>query len=443
MNKVYIFAILALFAIVPTPAHAVRIGNIMDPLCLFSWRDGCKDNVNIDNSINNSFNVNSNVNSPGGVVTGNTGAINTGGNTNPNPNPNPTPVYNTLYVSCSPSTYSAYINDVVTWSATASGGSGAYTFEWSGTNLGSSGGSSVSTRYGSSGSKYATVTVRSGTQTATQSCGYVYVRQDNTYYDNNYDYNYNYNYNYDNYNNYYNFSVQCYPDITRTSVGSYVTWRAYVTGGSGYYEYSWSGTEGLYGTNISATYPYSRTGTKYASVTVRSANRSVTHACGTVVIDDGYYSNVNTNVYGGGLAISCSPSVNYTKTGSVVTWTAYPTGGNGAYTYSWSGSDGFSGAQNSVSTIYKNAGSKYAVVTVYSAGQSKSIGCGTVAVSKPAGASTNTISKPNPVKPIVNTNNDAVNTTFNAFAQVPWSFVMILIILILFVTVLYLVISKK
>lgn len=445
MNKVYILAIVAIVAFFPHPAQAVRIGNIFDPLCLFSWRDGCKDNTTIDNSINGSFNVNSNVNSPGGVVSGNTNNTNTG---TPTTNPHPYPGTNTLYVSCSPSTYSAYINDLVTWSASASGGTGTYTYEWSGTNIGSTGGSSVSTRYGSSGSKYASVTVRSGTQTASQSCGYVYVRQnDNYYYDNNYDYNYNYNYdynryNYDNYYNYYNFSVQCYPDVTRTSVGSYVTWRAIVSGGSGYYEYSWSGTEGLYGTNISATYPYSRTGTKYASVTVRSANRSVSQSCGTVIVDDGYYSNVNSNVYGGNLSVSCSPSVAYAKTGAVVSWTAYPVGGNGVYTYSWSGSDGFTGAQKSVSTSYQTIGSKYAVATVSSAGQNASIGCGTVTVSKTSTVKAPAIKKPTQA-PIVNTGNDTVNTSFNAFAQVPWMFVMMIIILILFVTVLYLVVSKK
>ena len=78
MNKVYILALVAMFTLIlPQPAQAVRIGNIMDPLCLFSWRDGCKDTVNIDNSINDSFNtnINSNVNSPGGVVSDNNSTI--------------------------------------------------------------------------------------------------------------------------------------------------------------------------------------------------------------------------------------------------------------------------------------------------------------------------------------------------------------------------------
>jgi hypothetical protein len=161
-----------------------------------------------------------------------------------------------------------------------------------------------------------------------------------------------------------------------------------------------------------------------------------------VIVDDGYYSNVNSNVYGGNLSVSCSPSVAYAKTGAVVSWTAYPVGGNGVYTYSWSGSDGFTGAQKSVSTSYQTIGSKYAVATVSSAGQNASIGCGTVTVSKTSTVKASTIKKPTQA-PIVNTGNDTVNTSFNAFAQVPWMFVMMIIILILFVTVLYLVVSKK
>ncbi|HVB20168.1 MAG TPA: hypothetical protein VNF51_02730 [Candidatus Paceibacterota bacterium] len=61
--------------------------------------------------------------------------------------------------ACTGSPTPAYINQSVTWSATASGGSGSYTYSWTGTDGLSGTSSSVSKAYTTSGLKYATTTV--------------------------------------------------------------------------------------------------------------------------------------------------------------------------------------------------------------------------------------------------------------------------------------------
>ena len=54
-----------------------------------------------------------------------------------------------------------------------------------------------------------------------------------------------------------------------------------------------------------------------------------------------YYPPVN---YYQPLTVSCSANTASGNTGSAVTWSAYASGGNGSYTYSWTGSDGIYGS---------------------------------------------------------------------------------------------------
>lgn len=438
MNKVYILAILALFALIPTPAHAVRVGNILDPLCLFSWRDGCKDEINIDNSIDGSFNVNSNVNSPGGVVTDNVGTVNYNTNTSTGNNGGNNNYDSDLYVSCNPDDSYVETDERVRWSAYASGGTGSYQYSWSGSEGLSGSGSSASIEYDNDGTKTASVRISSGSKSVTRSCGSVHVEDDRDNYYNDDDYDYYDSYSYD------RPSVYCYPDITYTTTNERVIWRAYASGGNGRYSYTWTGTDGLRGSSEGISRQYDRSGTKSASVTVRSNGRSTSASCGSVSITGGSYQNyAPAPVYQTGLAASCSPSLTYAKVGAVVTWTVYPTGGNGVYSYIWSGSDGFSGSQKSVVTSYRSTGPKYATVSVYSAGKTTTISCGTTNIS-----SATTVKKPIVKKPIIKPDAPIVKVTpdttdFNVYGEVPWMFVMIIVIAVLFVTVMYLLISKK
>ncbi len=75
------------------------------------------------------------------------------------------------------------------------------------------------------------------------------------------------------------------------------------------------------------------------------------------------------------LSATCSVSPTSAITGAAVTWTAVPSGGTGAYTYSWSGTDGISGSSISISPSYASPGSKTASVLVTSGSQSTSFAC--------------------------------------------------------------------
>jgi hypothetical protein len=75
------------------------------------------------------------------------------------------------------------------------------------------------------------------------------------------------------------------------------------------------------------------------------------------------------------LSVTCSPDSTTKTTGVGVTWTAHPTGGNGIYEYSWSGSNGLVGSTQSVTWTYNNEGVQTAQVSVASGGQSATATC--------------------------------------------------------------------
>lgn len=76
-----------------------------------------------------------------------------------------------LSASCSVSPSSGYVGDSLTWTATPSGGTGSYTYVWSGTDGLTGTASTVSKIYNTAGTKSASVTVTSGTQSVIASCG--------------------------------------------------------------------------------------------------------------------------------------------------------------------------------------------------------------------------------------------------------------------------------
>jgi hypothetical protein len=76
-----------------------------------------------------------------------------------------------LQIACFPDKVSARVGASVTWAIEAIGGSGNFTYAWTGSEGLSSNQSSVITTYGTTGQKSATVTVTSNGQTITQACG--------------------------------------------------------------------------------------------------------------------------------------------------------------------------------------------------------------------------------------------------------------------------------
>jgi len=69
-------------------------------------------------------------------------------------------------------------------------------------------------------------------------------------------------------------SVSCSVSTTTPTVGGTVTWSSNVSGGTGSYTFSWSGTEALAGASGSVSKAYTTTGIKTASVSIASGGSS-------------------------------------------------------------------------------------------------------------------------------------------------------------------------
>jgi hypothetical protein len=107
-------------------------------------------------------------------------------------------------------------------------------------------------------------------------------------------YPYQYQYPYYPYQNYYYnpLNVSCHANTYSTNVGGYVTWSAYASGGAGYYNFNWGGSEYVPSINSSSvSVQYQTPGTKYVWVTVSSGGQTKNVSCGTVQVNGYYYQN--------------------------------------------------------------------------------------------------------------------------------------------------------
>lgn len=161
--------------------------------------------------------------------------------------------------------------------------------------------------------------------------------------------------------------ASCTANPTSANTNQTVNWYATATGGIGSYTYSWSGTDGLSGSNQTVSKSYSSAGSKTGTVTVTSGSETKTVNC---------FTNVNTPQTPS-LYVSCQPNYYSANTNQTITWSANANGGTGSYTYSWSGTDGLSGSGQSVSRNYPYTGTKTATVTVNSGDKSASATCNT------------------------------------------------------------------
>ena len=376
------------------------------------------------------------------------------------PSYTPPPTYPTsyapLYISCYSQPLTANAGNTVVWTSSVSGGTGSYNYSWSGSNGVMGNGSSVSTVYYSAGTYSAYLTVTSGGQTQSINCS-----NSVTVYGNNYNNNNNYNYNYN--NNYNPIQVSCVSNVTNTNVGSPVTWSANVYGSNGgyyNYTYTWSGTDGVYGYNQSISTTYNSPGYKTASVTVTANGQTVTQACTNSVNVTGYQTNYNNGNYynsysdnNNGLNIGCYADPATASVNQPVTWSVEVTGGAAPYTYSWSGSGGLTGNESTITKYYSTSGSKSAVVSVTSAdGKTGTHACSNAVAVRGIGGnggSNGSISSGQNG----NNNNAATSTNSNqtnsqpaaalfSLQNVPWGWIAVLIILVLFATILYLVFNR-
>jgi hypothetical protein len=264
--------------------------------------------------------------------------------------------------------------------------------------------------------------------------------------------------------------VSCTSNASYGTVGQPIGWTAYVTGGSGYNTtYTWTGTDGMYGNGQSVYFTYNTPGYKTASVTVYSNGQSTTQNCSSSVsITGGYYAQpvyqqpvyqqptpvyqqpvYQQPIYGsqGGLDVACYADPNATRVDQPVTWTAEATGGYAPYSYSWSGSGSLSGSAATVIKYYGSTGVKTATVTVTSAdGRTSTRTCSNTVTIRGNGATVPVVQPPvqqPPVQQPVTTNGNALSAaSLFSLSNIPWGWVSVLVILILFVTVLYLLFNK-
>lgn len=130
--------------------------------------------------------------------------------------------------------------------------------------------------------------------------------------------------------------------------------------------------------------PNSLTGIANSGITTGNLTASETYIVSCVGPGGSATDNVIVNISGSSLTASCSVSPVSALAGESVTWTAYPEGGTGSYSYSWSGTNGLSGDIKSVTPTYTSAGTKSASVTVTSGVQSVTALCASsVVVSLP------------------------------------------------------------
>lgn len=346
-----------------------------------------------------------------------------------------------LDVSCYSNPTTARVGDTVTWLTSVHGGNGSYYYSWTGTDGLSGVGSSVSMVYTNPGYKNATLTVVSGNQTVARNCNST-----------------------TNVTGTYNNPPTYYPPTTyyqalavscsASNVGTYgnqnsVTWGAYATGGSGAYSYSWTGTDGLYGSGQTLYFSYVNPGTKYGTVTVYSNGQSVTQNCAAGVTVGNIYpvsyqpvTYYNNDASNQGLNIGCYSDPATIHADQPVTWAAEVTGGIAPYTYVWTGSDNLTGTGATVVKTYSTLGEKNAIVTITSAdGKTGTRSCtNTLAV---RGTNINNTVAVN-TTPVVTPNNGNSLSAASLFSlgNVPWGWIAILIILLLFATVLYLIFNK-
>ncbi len=243
-----------------------------------------------------------------------------------------TPTPQPLSASCTVNPSNVSVGGYLNWGASASGGTGSYSYSWSGTDGLYGNASSVSRSYFTAGTKTGTVTVTSGSQSVSRTCSGVVTS----------------NYVND------NLAVYCSTDSSSVDVDEDTTWRAYPSGGTGSYSYDWDGTDGLNGSSRNLTWSYDDNGTKRGTITVYSGGESVSASC-TVRVEDNYTDDMSVSCYG-------SPAT--TQTGNQVRWYVNVNGGDGDYDYDWEGSENLNSSTRNPTKTYYTVGQKYAEVTV-------------------------------------------------------------------------------
>jgi hypothetical protein len=235
-------------------------------------------------------------------------------------------------VSCLALPNPADVDQPVTYTATASGGDGTYTYAWSQDCAGTD--STCTKSYLEGGTKTAKITVTSAGQSVSATCSTVV--------------------------NFSGLNISCSPSSGSVNVGEPVAYTSSASGGNGTYEYLWTG--GCEGADSTCENSYDTSGSKITTLKVTSGGKSSSASCSiSVGLPD--------------LIVFCYASSSSVDPDTEVIFTSEASGGNGEYDYSWSGD--CSGSLSTCSNLYNIEGLKTATVEVTSGGKSVSANCST------------------------------------------------------------------
>lgn len=139
-----------------------------------------------------------------------------------------------------------------------------------------------------------------------------------------------------------------------------IQWDATVTGGTGPYQFLWTGKAS--GTSRNPLITYGTYGVKDSQVQVTASNGETKTS-----------PPCSVNLPAPDVIPSCSASPNPANIGDEVTWTGSATGGTGTYSYSWSGA--VSGTGSLLKSTYNSAGAQTSILTVTSGPDTQTTSC--------------------------------------------------------------------
>ncbi len=282
-----------------------------------------------------------------------------------------------LSVSCTSAKMNAFVGEPLTWFSSVTGGTGRYVYSWNGTDGLSGNLASLSATYSRSGEKFAELTVTSGNQLMTVSCGSVQIGSSSL---SRREFGQS------------GFGASCYAVPERIAPGDSATWLAVVSGGSANTTYAWDGADGLTGSRPLISKTYTTLGVKPALLTVTDGGARIVAAC-TNAVTVGYKAPAVQKAAAPVAPVSravdiqgiCSPSATKVKVGDEIIWQTAVVGGNGSFQFLWNGDEALSGNASTTKKIYETAGVKKAAVAINSAEKNATISCVPVEVTKASG----------------------------------------------------------
>ena len=158
-----------------------------------------------------------------------------------------------LSISCSAIPGSIQTGQSTTFTPTVSGGTGSYTYSWTGECTGTS--RNCSKSFSTPGTYTASLTVKSSCRTATTNCSVVVTQPAPTP----------------------DLAVTCSANPGSIQTGQSSTFTALATGGVGAYSYEWTGA--CTGTSQSCTNSFSNQGTQTATVRVTAGSQNANNTC--------------------------------------------------------------------------------------------------------------------------------------------------------------------